>query len=128
MEQRNAIHANGRGLVIDYREQQNRPAWSPNESKTVSTELKGGAVIIIFWSTLMLASSDHTARTQKRGLGFISRYVPTVMTIDRGRDEIHECGQRSAARFRCTLVPGADRYPQNRLSIHKTTGIPFRRS
>jgi non-haem Fe2+, alpha-ketoglutarate-dependent halogenase len=126
-EQVNKLQKNGQKLGFfgyDYRNLQKDPSWVPDESKSVSMEMKAGQCVI-FWSTLMHASFPNVS-TNKTRLGFTARYVPTSVKIYPGTDKVEEYGSTlSLAKYGVVLVAGKDDYKYNRVVTKNARGTDF---
>jgi non-heme Fe2+,alpha-ketoglutarate-dependent halogenase len=110
----------------DYRNLQKDPSWKPDESKAVSMKMKAGQ-FIIFWSTLMHASHRHEGKTNNMRLGYVSRYVPSIVNIYPGLDEVIEYGGKiSLENYGAVVVSGENTNESNKMRTETTTGIPFK--
>lgn len=109
----------------DYRELRKDPTWEPDESKAVSMPCRAGQ-FLIFTSTLLHASTPHTAKTKEMRLAFAVRYVPTSVTIYGNRSSVRELGGTfSLENYGAVLVSGKDAYTHNRIRTHTTKGKAF---
>lgn len=124
----NKINKNGekRGFFgYDYRALQIDPDWEPEEEKAVSMEMEAGE-FIIFWSTLMHASHPHTSSVQNMRMGYVSRYVPTCVSIYPNTEIVSEYGGNIPLdKYGAVLVSGEDHFHHNRLFSKNLRGTPF---
>ncbi len=97
-----------------YQNLQKDSDWVPDESLAKSMEMKAGQSII-FWSTLMHASHPHLGKTNDMRLGFVSRYVPDIVSVYPGNPkELTEFGSTvSLEKYRTVEVAGMNRNPNN---------------
>jgi non-heme Fe2+,alpha-ketoglutarate-dependent halogenase len=87
--------------------------WNPDESKSVSLEMKAGQ-FIIFWSTLLHASHPHNGKNHNMRLGYTARYVPTSVKVYPDIEALEEFGgTASLKRYHSVLVSGQDEYDYN---------------
>jgi len=109
----------------NYQDLKKDPDWEPEMEKAVSIELKPGESVM-FWSTLLHASHAHLGKTSKARLGFVSRYVPTSVSIYPGLDVVEEYGGCiSLDKYGAVLVSGKDQNGQNRLLKETIRGFKF---
>ncbi len=109
----------------DYRELQIDPDWKPDDSNSVSMEMKAGE-FILFWSTLMHASHPHRGATKSWRLGYAARYVPTCVHVYPDTEVITEYGGSiNLERYGAVLVSGKNDYSYNRLVTKTTRGFVF---
>jgi non-heme Fe2+,alpha-ketoglutarate-dependent halogenase len=100
----------------DYKNLQKDPDWVPDENQAVSMEMKAGQ-FIIFWSTLMHASHPHAGKTNDLRLGFVSRYVPDLVTVYPGHpEELSEFGGTvSMEKYKTVVVAGENTNSNNKV-------------
>lgn len=109
----------------NYQDLKKDPNWQPDMEKAVSIELKPGESVM-FWSTLLHASHAHLGTTNKARLGFVSRYVPTCVTIYPDMEMVEEYGGCiSLDNYGAVLVSGQDRFRQNRIATETMQGYKF---
>jgi non-haem Fe2+, alpha-ketoglutarate-dependent halogenase len=108
----------------DFRDLQINSGWCVDESKAVSMEMKAGQ-FIIFWSTLLHASTPNSSKTQPR-LAYAARYVPTKVKIYQGPGKLTRFGaEYSLENSAAVLVSGRDEYKHNRVRSIDLRGREF---
>jgi len=109
----------------DYRELLIDENFEPDESQAVPMVMEPGEAIM-FWSTLMHASTPHEGKTDEMRMAFAARYIPTSVHVYPGTTEIVEYGGRvSLDRFGSVLVSGTNEYDYNTIATQTTLGHPF---
>jgi non-heme Fe2+,alpha-ketoglutarate-dependent halogenase len=109
----------------DWREIQIDPDWKPDETKAVSVPCKAGE-FLLFWSTLMHASTPHKGLSAQMRLAFAARYIPTSVKVYDGMSRVTELGGTLCLEhYGTVLVAGVDSFAHNRVRTHTTKGKPF---
>jgi non-heme Fe2+,alpha-ketoglutarate-dependent halogenase len=128
-ENRKEINGVLRGFFgYDWRELQKDPNWAPDESQAVTMPCRAGQ-FLIFPTTLMHASTPHTAKTKDIRLALAARYVPTSVKLYDNMKESNTVrelgGTYSLDQYGAVLVSGRNEYTHNRMRTHTTRGKEF---
>lgn len=114
--QYNADEADNGFFGYDYKNMQKNEDWVPDESNSVSMEMKAGQSLI-FWSTLMHASHPHLGLTDKFRLAYVSRYVPDMVDVYPGNPKTFKGfgALLSLEKYKCVVVAGENKNKNNKV-------------
>jgi non-heme Fe2+,alpha-ketoglutarate-dependent halogenase len=113
----------------DYKQLQVDPDWVPDESKAITVPCKAGQ-FLLFWSTIVHASNQHSALRKDMRMAFVSRYVPTCVNIYRtarasDNHVAEHGGVISLENYGAVLVSGRDDHGINKLRSQTMKGKKF---
>lgn len=125
------VNGTRRGFYgYNYKELQVDPNWAPDESKAITVPCKAGE-FLLFWSSIVHASSQHTGKRKDMRMAFVSRYVPTCVSVYRtARNTTNEVAEHggvlSLENYGTVLVSGKDEHGVNRVRSQTMQGMPYK--